>query len=412
MSNSINRNHHKATSIWVLFCFILFSCNHKTSETSSIEPPPKKLPSINIQNKNGIEWKTKKRCSLVYKDSLEIRLIGRIKYRGGISTKYEKRSYSLELEDPYKLGGITLDDDWIINASYVDKTFMRHKMSYDLFKEMASNNIAAKCSYIELSVDNNYQGLYILMEEVNASMLGIDKTDSEGMLFKGPPIFHDEGRKIIHDSLNYYQQKYPKINVSSKTDRINSFKNFLFNSSNEVFVEEISTWIDLENIMDWHILLLFSNNGDGLLKNFYLYKLNSQTPFRIAIWDYDHSFGRDGDNEYNMMDRPIECDRAILLDRLMSIKETNYSNKIKNRWFELRKKNIISVENIEKHIKANDANIQLGIEANFERWPVDSDWYFDDNGYDQEVEIIRQFVKHRIPQLDEYFNQLETTSIP
>ncbi len=49
-------------------------------------------------------------------------------------------------------------------------------------------------------------------------------------------------------------------------------------------------------------MLLLSNNGDGVMKNFLLYKIDSNTPFRIALWDYDHSFGRDGDNELNLME--------------------------------------------------------------------------------------------------------------
>ena len=49
----------------------------------------------------------------------------------------------------------------------------------------------------------------------------------------------------------------------------------------------------MENLIDWHILLLFTNNGDGLMKNYYFYKMDSETPFRFAIWDYDHTFGRD-----------------------------------------------------------------------------------------------------------------------
>ena len=46
-----------------------------------------------------------------------------------------------------------------------------------------------------------------------------------------------------------------------------------------------------------HLLLYLSNGGDGITKNFYIYKMDEETPFRIALWDCDHSFGRDGDNE-------------------------------------------------------------------------------------------------------------------
>ncbi len=393
-----------------LFLFIsvgISSCEVPEEGQSESTKENNQLPSINIQNKNGIEWETKNRCTLIYKDdSTEVQLVGRIKYRGGISVKYEKRSYALELENDFGLAGIAVDDDWIINAGYVDKTFMRHKISYDLFREMSPLNKASKCSYIELFVDDKYEGLYVLMEEVNAGMLGLNKGDPMAMLFKGPPIFHEEKVPAVQDSLNYFQQKYPKIKYASKAQYITDFKDFLFYSSDDEFISGIEEWVDFNSFIDWQLILLLSNNGDGLMKNFYLYKLNSTTPFRIAIWDYDHSYGRDGDNEYNMLERNINCDRAILFKRLMDLQETGYTKRLISRWNELRTQGIFSEENFESHISRNDSILRLGLEANFKRWPIDSDWYFDDNDYKEEVEIMQKYISLRIPQLDRYFEEL------
>jgi spore coat protein CotH len=162
--------------------------------------------------------------------------------------------------------------------------------------------------------------------------------------------------------------------------------------------------VDIENIIDWHIFLLFSNNGDAIMKNFYLYKLDQFTPFRIAIWDYDHSFGRESDNERNLMERELNCNRSILLERLTNISEIGYSHKIKTRWFELREKKIISIANFEKHIIKNDKIIGSEVEENFDKWMINSKWYYDDNDYNQELNLMRDFVKIRTEQLDEYFN--------
>jgi len=37
------------------------------------------------------------------------------------------------------------------------------------------------------------------------------------MLFKDPPIFRKERLTNVQDTLNYYQQKYPKISEFDKT---------------------------------------------------------------------------------------------------------------------------------------------------------------------------------------------------
>ena len=142
------------------------------------------------------------------------------------------------------------------------------------------------------------------------------------------------------------------------------------------------------------------------MKNFYLYKLDSKTPFRFAIWDYDASFGRDGDNERNLMERELDCNRSILLKRLSTIPEIQYLPQLRNRWSQLRKSHVLSTKNFEKHIDKNDKIISAEIDANFKKWPIDYKWYYDNNDYNQELDLMREFVTLRVGQLDKYFNGL------
>ncbi len=361
------------------------------------------IPSMNIIKESPIGWDTKESCLVVYsKGSSTDTLKAAIKCRGGMSSRYDKHSFSLELGKKYKFHNLPYDDDWVLNANYIDKTFMRHKICYDLFREMNPANVASPCSYVNLNINDNYAGLYVIMQEINAKSAELDKKDPRSMLFKDPPVFYKERLKNVQDSLNYYQQKFPKIHDKDQTEYIERFKDFLFNSSDSEFINGISKWIDIKNVIDWHLLLLFTNNSDGIMKNFYLYKKDEATPFRIAIWDYDHSFGRDGDNELNL-NNELNFERSILLKRLMNIAGSVYPERLKNRWKELRKKNIISLENFKSHVNRNDEIIKKVITRNFKKWPVDDKWYYDANSYDQEIELMICFVEQRIRYLDGFF---------
>ncbi len=291
--------------IVLLLILLISSCNNE------------EIPNIYIIKDSKIGWDEKEPCNIVYSYNDKIdTLSAAIKCRGGMSSRYFKHSYSLELDSDFSFKELPNDDDWILNANYIDKTFMRHKISYDLFREMDKKNIAAQSYYINVFLNNKYDGLYLIMEKINGKMIKLDKNDSLAMLFKDPPIFVKEKLDYAQDSTNYYQQKYPKKHISDKTNYIEKFKDFIFNSTDENFDANINKWIDIDNVVDWHILLLFSNNSDGIMKNFYLYKLDSKTPFRFAIWDYDHSFGRDGDNELNIMYNELDCNRSVLIKRL------------------------------------------------------------------------------------------------
>jgi len=267
---------------------------------------------------------------------------------------------------------------------------------------MHPSNIAAKSNFVRVVENNNPIGLYVLMEELDASTLKIDKSDTTALIFKDPPIF-----RSYQDTLptaNYYQQKFPKYSVNNKNIVLHQFHDFLFNSSMEEFQTNIWLWLDKQSIIDWHLMLLFSNNADRIMKNWFLYKQNAETPFKIAIWDYDHSFGRDGDNEYNMMDRPLNCEKAILFSRLLNTPSLDYEKALAKRWNELRQNNVFSETHTNKLITNYDKVIRLGIEENTKIWPNESKWYYDNNDYDQEIDIIKSFITLRLKQLDKRFN--------
>lgn len=365
------------------------------------------FPSINIQKETPFSWKKKEDCTIVFtEEGNSVEMPASIKFRGGLSAQYKKNSFSLELEKKYKFFDFPKDDDWILNASYIDKTFMRHKINYDLFMAMHPDNIAARSTHINVSINDEYNGLFLLTEEINGKKVGLNKKDTMAMLFKDPLLLYTE-KRVPQDSNNYYQQKYPKIHKRDQTYYIEQFRDFLFNSTDEEFADGIVKWVDLRNIIDWHLLLLFSNNGDGIMKNFYLYKKDSTTPFKIAIWDYDHSFGRDGDNELNMMERPLKWKRSVLFVRLTESKILKYNQQLASRYKQLRNNGLFSYKHIDQEMTKIDSYIKEEVLENFEKWTVKSYWYFDDNNYEQEKEIIRKFIPLRLAQLDEQFNYRE-----
>ncbi|MBO4876178.1 MAG: CotH kinase family protein [Bacteroidales bacterium] len=352
---------------------------------------------IFIHSDGEIGWQ-KEYCEISYGDKT---YPAEIKCRGGYSSKFEKHSYTIDFNDKIELGGLPKAKKYILNANYIDKTFMRHVLCYDLYREMnTEKNAAPLCKYTDLTIDSMYNGLYVLMQHIDADMLGLDRSDTIAMLFKEPPVFKN-------DTSTDYDQKFPKKKKCDMSMYMYEFKNFLFNSDDATFAREIEKHIDIENVIDWQILLLVSNGGDGVLKNFFLYKKNSTTPFRIALWDCDHSFGRDGDNEMNLIRNEIDCNRNIMLKRLSEIPEIGYEKRLRERYKELRDNKIISAEHIEEKIDEYNSIIQEDVERNFALWPVNSPNYFDANTYEQEVEIIRKFVEIRLPQLDERFGYVK-----
>lgn len=382
----------------VVVFLILGSCQENQSKSI-----PQGLHSINIIINGHIPKRnmTKAVFSIIHKDSM-LKLNGKIARRGGFSMSFPKHSYEIDLKTDISLAGLPADDDWILNANYIDKTFLRHVISYELFEDMNKNNIAPKCAYINLFINENYRGLYVLMEKLDKSSLKINSEDSLAFIFKEPHIFRKSYDKIRPQKKdNFHQQTFPKKQKKDRSAFIEHIRDFILTSNDDVFTKEISTKFDLTNLIDWHLLLLISNNGDGILKNFYLYKQDAKSPMRIAPWDYDHSFGRDGDNELNLDKNSLDITRSILFDRLL--KFDWYKEQLKERWITLNQEGILSAQGLQRRILNKSRFIQKYAEANFEVWPVESTIYYDNNNFDQEIKIMLDFIKIRHARLRKYF---------
>lgn len=383
---------------WVIGLAVLCgACKHKPT----VVQPALQLPVINIYTDTIIPWDDHVPCTVyVVANGDSVRYDGKIKFRGGISSKFYKHSYALKLAAAQSFCHLPENKSWILNASYIDKTFMRHKLCYDLFNMMGDNDQAPQCAYALVRENGQPQGLYVVTQRLNRKALKVDKQDASAVIFKEPKLFYSDKKIWQSDSKveNPHGQTFPDYDEEHRDAIITDFRNFIINTPDNEFYANIGEWIDLSNLVDWHLFVLFTNSGDGVLKNFYLYKKDTNTPFRIALWDCDHSFGRDGDNEKNMLEHLPNIRRNILIDRMM--KYPKYMERLQRRYAELRESGIFSYENIERMMQENDTYVRLGLEENTRLWPTDSKDYFDSANYDEEYALILGFVKLSLDRMD------------
>lgn len=378
------------TACALITCAILLGCSR-----------PSPIVEIKLETSETLDFEKKKQVGLLHvMDGDTVRISGTAKWRGGWSRQFDKKSFSLDTEYPIPLAGMPAHTKWILNASYIDKTMIRHRLWYELWQSMDSSNVAAACKYVTLTVDDRYQGLYIAMERIHESRCMIQP---DGVLFKDPQVFRKDSIPPEKGD-SYFHQKYPDPEINNKDDLLFDLKNFIQKSNSTSFAQQIDEYVDLDNIIDWHLLLLLSHNADGLVKNFYLYKKSASDLFKIIPWDYDHSAGRDGDNELNLNNTMIQDQRNILLDRLMKSNAKKYNDHRCQRWWTLRKLGIFSKETMSDRISQMQKEIDSEIKNNFTKWPYGGPGYYDTNDHYQEVELMKSYIEQRIDFLDNYFD--------
>ena len=387
----------KSLSRYIVFfigVMLLFSC-----ENEGEIKPTYNLPNINISY-DTLSSNYKVPCVITIGDTLLLK--GKIKQRGGSSIGYPKKSYTVKLSKKISLYGLRENKSWVFTSSYLEKSLMRNILSYDLFRSWDTNNFAPKIELIEFFHNDNYEGIYQLTEKVDRSSLRINKK-AEGVIFKDCAVF---SKTYIEPQTGetYYHQKYPDPKKYDATLLMDRIKEFILNSTDSVFAKEMEQEFDIQNIIDWQIMIMLSNNGDAVYKNFYLYRESKKAKFKIALWDYDSGFGRDTDNELNLVKTTSHWERNSLLDRLYNQDVNNYQERLHTRWKVLRESGKISVDDFESRVSKLALQLEPFVGRNFTRWPVTNSYYWDKYTWEQEIGVLKEFINLRIPQLDEKFN--------
>ncbi len=93
-----------------------------------------------------------------------------IEIRGNSSTMFQKKSYGFELWDntgveiTEPLLGMPSESDWVLSASYSDKSLLNNPLTFDLGQRMG--RYAPRWCHVEVILNGAYLGVYALMEKI------------------------------------------------------------------------------------------------------------------------------------------------------------------------------------------------------------------------------------------------------
>ena len=87
------------------------------------------------------------------------------------------------------------------------------------------------------------------------------------------------------------------------------------------------------------------------------------------------------------------------------IEKSNFKKILKKRWDKLRK-NIINEKTIFYKMSQYEKQLNPMLESNFMIWPANDKNYYDGNGFEAELKLMKEFISMRLPYCDNYFNKL------
>ncbi|MEZ5145955.1 MAG: CotH kinase family protein [Bacteroidales bacterium] len=335
--------------------------------------------------------------------------------------------------------GMPAENDWILYGPYSDKSMLRNFMAFYIGSLL--DPYCSRIAYCEVIENNNYKGVYILMEKIKkdenrVNIATLKSEDISGDELTGGYILRVDkldpdfaygyhGWKSIPNppypnALNItYQYYYPKAEdimpqqKSYITDYILNAENALtgngFNNPNTGY----NHFLNVGSFVDHMVLREISKEVDSYRYSTYFYKEKDSDGGKLFAgppWDFNLGFANVDYYEPGVETsgwiftevEPWDAGRMFWWKRLMQ--DPYYENLFYTRWHQLRQDELTD-ENIELAIDSIVNYIGEAQQRNFSRWPILGQYVWpnyswEGNDYEDEVALFEDWLMDRIYWLD------------
>ncbi|MCX6149691.1 MAG: CotH kinase family protein [Ignavibacteriales bacterium] len=367
-----------------------------------------------------------------------------IEIRGHSSQMFPKKQYGIELIDSVGnsvnagLLGMPSESDWVLNASFTDKTFLRNTLSYKLGNDIG--RYSSRTAFCEVVINNKYMGLYILQEKVKrdknrVNIKKLEAIDVNGEALTGGYIMKidriDPGDKYFNSifpsifprtpgqpSPISYIYVYPNaqdilpVQQDYIKNYITQFETSLSKSTyNDPFLGYYD-FIDVDALVDYFLINEFVKSVDAYRLSAYLYKNRDSEGGKLVfgpIWDYDLSFGLAdyGDawlsSGWEAETNPYEGIWSWPFWTKKIFDDPIIRNKLAKRWNEL-KQTVFNLTAMMDYIDKTVLYINQARTRNFVQWAIIGvyQWpeYFVGQSYEEEVLYLKAWIIHRFNWID------------
>jgi spore coat protein CotH len=278
------------------------------------------------------------------------------------------------------LSTIILDNMW------QDDSFLRERLAFTMFEKLGEP--APRESFCRLYINNEYQGLYAITEEIDGNFAKRVTGETDGTVFEFHWFADKQWRAEDLGAIeNYKPLLEPRTHVLDADSTLYGPIQTLFREVNAaadaVWRDRVEQFIDLNQFMRHVAIEQFIAENDGILgfagmNNFYLYRFQGTTKHRLFVWDKDQAF--------------------LFLDSAIA---TTSDNVLFNRamtYADLREIYLSTLEQCAVAAKADDF---LSLEIDrltaivFDAAKADTRKQFPNDQYDAAVDFLRQFAARR-----------------
>jgi hypothetical protein len=361
-----------------------------------------------------------------------------IEYRGSSSQSFPKKPYGFETWDAAgneidtTLFGWPAESDWILFASYNEKSLMHNVLTLRLAESMGL--YASRTKYVELYVNNEYMGVYVFMEKVKRSkgrvdiaklkpeeesgedltggyIIKIDKntgsnntgwySSNQAQFFKPTEFFYEYPKSITSVQKNYIKEYFQ------------DFEDVLLSKNYTSPTNGYQKYIDMESFVLMTILNEVSKNVDGYRISTFLFKDKGEKLKMGPPWDYDISYGNadycSGNSfegfSYNFNSVCPEDYWQVPFWWSRFLGDVNFIREFRATYEDLREYGVLQESEILGLITEMSTELKEAQKRNFNKWPILGKYVWPQpkpiaTTWEGEVDELKKWINLRLQWLD------------
>ncbi len=286
--------------LFIIPAFFVISCNKDTQNPQNPNQNTEiQIPHIfvNVNDSTDIDSKDYKKAEIfidgkgIFED---LRSGTKIAGRGNYSWSLPKKPYKINLDKAASIFGLSPYKKWILLAEYMDGSMLYNSVPYQtahLLDMPFTNHIFP----VELTVNGQYRGLYVLTEskEVGKDRIDIGK---DGTLLE-LDVYYDDDWKFISDKYKLpVMVQYPESDDMSE-QKLATIKNDFQTLEKLIYSSTFPDnnyldYLDEKAFVDYMIVYQLSANFEiNHPKSTYMNK-EAGGKYRMGIiWDFDWALG-------------------------------------------------------------------------------------------------------------------------
>ncbi len=217
------------------------------------------------------------------------------------------------------LSSLVLDNVWH------DPSLMRERLGMATFKRMGQP--ASRVAFARLYINSVYQGLYAIVEPVDAQFVLRTLGSADGYLFQYKWTRYYFG-EYLGDDLAPYKEMFEAETHRLAADTIlYSPIRDLFREVNHPYDaqwrEAVERYLDLEQLVSYVAVETFLSESDGIagiwgMANFFLHRPAGSTRHRVLPWDRDRAFEQIDSSIFARTEQNVVVQRALAFPDLLA----------------------------------------------------------------------------------------------